>query len=379
MILVPLEPCWGLAGKPSSGREPRGMRTNLRAVLALALGLLAAPATAPAATGAPYLQGPDIEPVTSPIRVIDVITDARWECSEAPAVRTFTVPTAPSADGWDRIILQVESIQTGDPWDRLLIATIDGAEVLRATTPRAHMTLRKDITQYASRMPAGETIPASLSIGSYVGSIEGRLRLEFYDTEPTAALVPARASRVLAPMTTRGIRHTLTQAPSTAALVDFGAAPARAIIDLTTSGHGAEEFWFQEGPAVNATERKVSRTRVFHLAVDGTEIGTVTAFPYVYALLGTGNDDANTACVGPGNSVEGDLAHPLLWWTAQRELDRAGLHVNSGEIPQYRLEITDPAQLALLSGERSVTVSVENMPRGPQTGVWITSLSFLLD
>lgn len=362
-------------------RTLAAMGTPLRARLALTLlplGLLA-PGSASAATGTPYVQGPDIEPISMPIRVIDVITDARWECSEAPAVRPFTVPVAPSGNGWDRIIVQVESIQTGDPWDRLLIASIDGAEVLRATTPRTRMTLRKDVTQYAARMPEGQTVTASLSIGSYVGSIEGRLRLEFYDDEPTAALVPGAAARVLAPMQARGIRHTLQQAPSTSALVDFGAAPQRAIVDLTTSGHGAEEFWFQEGPAVSAAERKVTKTRVFHLSVDGTEIGTFTAMPYVYALLGSGNANANTACVGPGNSTTGDAWHPLVWWTAQRELDRGGIHLNSGEIPQYRLEITDPAVLALLAGERNVTVSVENMPRGPQTGVWVTSLSFLLD
>jgi hypothetical protein len=368
----------GRAGNLAHRREPGSMHPY-RAAIALTLAAVIVPATSQAATGLPYVQGPDIEPVTMPVRVIDVISDARWSCSETPAVRSFTVPVAPSGNGWDRIILQVESIQTGDPWDRLLIASINGAEMLRATTPRTRMTLRKDVTQYADLMPEGATIPASLSIGSYVGSIEGRLRLEFYDAEVTAALVAAPAARVIAPMLARRITHTLVQPASTSASVDFGAAPTRALIDLTTSGHGAEEFWFQEGGAVSVPERKVTRTRVFHIAVDGTEVGTATAMPYIYALLGFGGPNANIACVGPGNAAHGDALHPLMWWTVQRELDRAGLHVNSGEIPQYRIEITDPAVLALLSGERTVTVSVENMPSGPAAGVWITSLSFLLD
>lgn len=352
------------------------MRSLAGALVSLAL---IAPTSSQAATGTPYVQGPDIEPLTMPVRVLDVISDARWECSEAPAVRSFTVPVAPSGNGWDRIILEVESIQTGDPWDRLLIASVNGAELLRATTPRTRMTLRKDVTQYAAIMPEGQVATASLSIGSYVGSIEGRLRLEFYDDETTAPLVAPATSRVLAPMLSRRIVHTIAQPAEVSAAVDFGAAPSRAVIDLTTSGHGAEEFWFQEGPAVNASQQKVTKTRVFHVWVDGTEVGTVTAMPYVYALLGFGNANANTACAGPGNIYYGDAAHPLMWWTGQRAADGAGAHLVSGEIPQYRIEITDPAILALMTGARTVKVSVENMPRGPQTGVWITSLSFLLD
>jgi hypothetical protein len=350
------------------------MRLSKLGVL-LALALIA-PSSSQAATGTPLIQGPDIEPVTTPIRVLDVITDARWNCSETPAVRGFTVPAAPTADGWDRIILQVESIQTGDPWDRLLIAGINGAEMLRATTPRARMTLRKDITEYASLMPQGSTAFASLSIGSYVGSIEGRLRIEFYDAEPTAALVGARASSVVPVMQSRRINHTLVTQPTVTAVTDLGPASARALLDVTTSGHGSEEFWFQEGPVASVPEQKIKKTRVFHVYANGNEIGSFAAMPYIYALMGFGGPNANTACVGPGNAAHGDALHPLMWWTAQREMDRAGVHINSGEIPQYRIEITDPAHLALLTGETEITVRVENMPLNPN-GVWITSLSVL--
>ena len=159
--------------------------------------------------------------------------------------------------------------------------------------------------------------------------------------------------------------------------MDFGkAVPSKAAIDLTTSGHGSEEFWFQQGPLVSVSERRITRTREFRILVDGTQVGKVVAMPYLYAFLGTGNQRANTPCAGPGSSREGDMLHPLMWWTAQRELDRHGVHANSGEIPQYRIEIKDPAILALLSGERTVTVAIDNVHTA---GTWITSLSVLLD
>lgn len=352
--------------------------SRIRVLASCALLAVLAPNSAFADEGRPYFEGPDIEPWTSPIAVIDVIHDARWSCSETPAVREFTVPTAPDGNGWDRIILQVESIQTGDPWDRLLVAGVNGTELLRATTPRTRMTLRKDVTQYSDVMPEGEIIEGFLTIGSYVGSIEGRMRLEFYDAEPTADYIAGAAGRVISPMLTKRLVRNPSNSPTATTAVNFGPeAPTKATFDLTTSGHGSEEFWFQYGALVSLTTMQTQRTRVFHIAVDGVEVGTVTAMPYLYALLGLGNDNANTACNGPGNSADGDLLHPYMWWTVQREMDRAGLHIVSGEIPQYRLVVDDPEMLELMKGNKDVTVSLENMPFG--SGVWITSLSMLLD
>jgi hypothetical protein len=100
----------------------------------------------------------------------------------------------------------------------------------------------------------------------------------------------------------------------------------------------------------------------------------VRAMHYIYALAGFGNENANTACVGPGTSSTGDTLHPIMWWTAQQAADRAGIHGGVGEIPQYRIVVTDPGHLALLSGARTVRILQEN-----GLSVWYSSLSFLLD
>lgn len=321
--------------------------------------------------GEPRLEGPDIEPVTEPVAVVEAITDARWSCSGAMATRTITVPTAPDGT-WDRIILEVDALPDGDPWDRLLTAAIGGAEVLRATTPRTDMTLRKDVTGYSALLPQGQQVTVSLSIGSFVGAIDGRARLEFYDNEPTAAAVDRPATTVVPShffVGTGGhgqFRDSQVTFPATT--------PQSATIDFHTTGHGDEEFWYRNGAIINVPQQRVASLRTFHLEVDGVEVGAVRAMPYVYALLGFGNDNANTACVGPGTSNTGDTLHPAMWWTAQQAADRAGIHGGVGEVPQYRITITDPAHLALLTGARTVRIMQEN-----GGSVWYSSLSFLLD
>lgn len=335
------------------------MRIKLLAMLAVAATL--APLSSRAVVGEPYVEGPDVPTVTGPAKVVEVIKDGRWSCSESLVTRTMTVPMASDGE-WDRIIIEVDALPDGDPWDRLLTVAVNGAEVLRGTTPRTAMTLRKDITGYRALLPQGTEIPVSMSIGSYVGAINGKVRIEFYDDEPTAALVDAPAAHVVAPFYLRRLTGNAKTISTTATFPTVP--PARARIDFTTSGHGNEEFWYQNGAA----------PRAFHILVDEVEVGTVFAMPYVYALAGFGNGNANTACVGPGTSPDGDLLHPIMWWTAQRVLDLLGVHTGDGEIPQYRIEVVDPALLARLSGQRTVTIRQE---RGGQ--VWITSLSFLLD
>jgi hypothetical protein len=151
----------------------------------------------------------------------------------------------------------------------------------------------------------------------------------------------------------------------TAPGVAFAASPpAAADVELTLSGHGPEEFWYQGADHL---------PRSFDVVVDGTAVATATTLPYTYAQLGFGNANANTACSGPGNSVVGDTLHPVMWWAAQRALHLAGVHLGVGEIPPYRASI-DAALLPLLAGTRTVEVVQHG---GAAT--WVTSLTVLLN
>ena len=324
--------------------------------IALVLVIVSAPASGVAADAPPSVEGPDVPPVTEPIDVVTAFDGERYECSEGPRAAVVAVPEGP----WNRVILTVTTTPDGDPWDRVFGVAIEGVEVIRGTTPRAPATIHKDVTEFASLLPPGDEATVSLYLASWVGALRATVSLAFYADEPTAALVrPPRARAI--PVATWGRLHghetTIEAAPT------FGSTPTGATVELTISGHAGEEFWFttQLNP------------RTFRISVDGVEVATARAMPYVYALLGFGNENANTACVGPGTSSFGDTVHPVMWWTAQQGLDRAGIHTGNGEIPPYRVDIA-PEHLALLSGERTVTVE--------QSGggaVWITSLAFLLD
>ena len=186
----------------------------------------------------------------------------------------------------------------------------------------------------------------SLISGAYQGAQKYTVTFEFHLDEPTAPLF-TRAKGALGAF---AFAYIDGDGKEKRAPVTFPkAAPAAAYVDITLSGHSQTgEFWFLP------TGGNSPEPRIFHVLVDGVEVGTVVAMPYVYALAGVG---------GGNNSV-----HPVAWWTAQQALDVAGVHTGVGEIPPYRIEIA-PDQLPLFTGKRVVRVVQEN--GGP---TWVTSL-----
>ncbi len=329
-----------------------------RALCALALGAVAA---APAAHAAPpemtpYVEGPDREPGVAPTATVTVLDQASFHFREKDVVLYRTVrtrlPKAP-AGGWDRVILEITDTPSDDePWDRVFSVAAGKVELIRGTTPRAAMTLRKDVTEYAAALGAARPVDITTHVGTYVGSHDVSLRLEFYDGveqvhAPARALVGSFATVGIEPEHEDPTRHTAvarTRFPSTP--------PASARTELTTSGHlQGGEFWY-------LPDRGSTTPPVFHLLVDGTEVATAHAMPYLYALVGFEGQNAT--------------AHPAMWWTGQRVLDTAGVHTGVGEIPPYRATL--PADvLSLLTGARTVELTVEGK------GLWISSVTFLLD
>ena len=310
---------------------------------------------------APDKQGPKVPAATAPVAVVTPLENIEFSCAQGGTrSATFDVP----AVSFDRVLLVFSIDQDGDPWDRLAAVAINGVEMLRVTTPRTDFSVTKDITEFASLLQPGQTATASIDSGSYVGRMLETVRIEFYSGELTSAVSRSKADGVVSSLLWRGLGGNLSSA---SANTDFGAsAPASSDVEITLSGHGQNgEFWWQSGQPPIA----------FHIFVDGKEIAVAKSMPYIYALLGFGNANANTACAGPGTSSTGDLAHPLMWWTAQRALQEAGVHLGVGEIPPYRASIR-AEDLALLSGGRTVTVVQEGGGTGGQN--WPTSVSFLL-
>jgi hypothetical protein len=333
----------------------RSLRIALVSALA-GLSVVLGPAQAAPPEMTPYVEGPDQEPTGKPAASVVAMRDSQFYFRDKDVRLTRTakvrVPRAKDRKPWDRIFLTFTDRPSADePWDRVFSVAVDGVELIRGTTPRADMTLRKDITEYAPVLAQGRVVDVTVHVGTYVGSHGVDVSFDFYRGEPQ---VHAPARTVLPAFTTFGVEpeHEDPTRHSAVGRVRFGKKPpAKAVLELTTSGHlQGGEFWY-------LPDRGSTTPPVFHLLLDGKEVATAHGLPYLYALAG----------------FEGmnDSAHPVMWWTAQREADRAGVHSGTGEIAPYRAEL--PADtLALLTGSRKVELRVEGK------GLWISSVSFLL-
>ncbi len=327
------------------------MRRSIAAVAALAC-LLVRPAYAAPATLLPHQAGPDVPPSTAPVATLTVFDQAPFFFGGKGSALERTVrKKVPAGKAWRRAILEFTDAPSDDePWDRVFSFSAGGVELIRGTTPRTTMTVKKDVTEYASLLRPGTNVSFTASVGTYVGSHKVTARIAFYDEAPQAApfarAVPAFRTVGIEPVHEEASRHTAR------GIARFGkTAPATAVLELTTTGHTqGGEFWYLP-PDGSVTPP------VLHVRVDGTEVATAYAMPYVYALLGFTN----------GNHT----LHPAMWWTAQQAMDTAGVHTGVGEIPSYRATL--PASVAAaLTGNRKVEVSIDGK------GVWITSVAFLL-
>lgn len=321
---------------------PRGPVVVLFASLLLVPVLLAPLAGASPAVLLPP-QGPDVPTTGAPVATVVAFDNETYSFTEGVRTRTVSVPAGP----WDRVVVVFRGIPGGDPWDRFFGVGIGGAEVLRGTTPRADFTVRKDVTEFAGLLPPGGTAQVNLFYGSYVGAPRLTVKLEFHDDPETAGLVKPPADHVLRPFAWNYFGGHGATLQSTVAFP--AAVPSRASVELSLTGHGGAEFWYQSNPV----------PRVFHVYVGDVEIARAYTLPYTYAFLGF--------CCGTITVV-----HVVMWWTGQQALDVVGVHGGVGEIPPYRAEV--PAEhLHLLAGNQTVRVVQE----GP-TGYWVTGLNLLL-
>lgn len=321
------------------------------AVFVASASLLARPAYADPATLLPHIAGPDRAPSTTAVATMTVFNKTPFFFAGKGAALERTVKVTVPKVAWRRAVLEFTDTPSADePWDRVFAFSISGVEVLRGTTPRADMTVRKDITEYASLLRPGTKVPFTTSIGTYVGSHRVTARIAFYNEAPQAPaykqVVPAFKTVGIEPQHEERARH------SAKGVARFAKTkPNAAVVELTTSGHLPEgEFWYLP-PDGSITPP------VLHLRLDGVEVATARAMPYVYALLGF--EGANQSL------------HPPMWWTAQQVLDQAGVHTGVGEIPSYRATLPTDV-VAKLAGTRKVEVAVDGK------GLWITSVAFLL-
>lgn len=270
------------------------------------------------------------------VATVVAFEDETWSFTAGARTTTIDVPT-----GWDRVIAEYRQRPDGDPWDRLFRVWIGDVEVLRGTTPRTDFTITKEWTRYASLLPQGGVAPVSVATDAWdrpAFSQHVTLTLRFYD-DPAVPEAPASS------IAAWGSSAACGKSKETRVVTFPQTAPTEATLEFFATNHGDEEANFYG--------------RYFSVRVDGVEVANFSALPYTYAILGFYG----------GNDVQ----HPVMWWTAQRALDAAGVHTGPGEVPPYRVTLTG-ADAALLHGARNVQVysSVGGC-------IWITSAAFLLD
>lgn len=307
------------------------------ALLVVGMPSVAQAQVAPPAVAVPR-QGPDAPFTTTPVAVVQAFTDEVFSFTQSPHKTVVDVPNV----AFNRIQVEMSARPDGDPWDRLFGVAVAGAEVLRGTTPRAPFTVRREITDYSAALAAGGRAEVSLMFSTYVGRQIASVTLNFYNED--SPLVSGGGGAVVG----AGLWDYLGRGTHSSTVGFPDAVAASATLEMTMSGHGAEEFWYLPGAP-----------RRFHVLVDGQEIAVMTPMPYVYALVGF---DGST----------GTAAHPYMWWTAQRAADESGVHTGVGQIPSYRASIPYWA-MSLLRGSRNVSVVSDN-----SGDFWVTSLTFLI-
>jgi hypothetical protein len=297
--------------------------------------------------------GPVIPPAALPLATVTAFSDEKWHDTGDVRFHTIDVPAGP----WNRVIMTYTQNPENDPWDRLFQAFFgapgSAVEVLRGAAPRSDMTVTRDVTRYASLLPAGGTavVGASTSewdqAGLYTGAQHVWVNLSFYE-DPAASLSEGAATSVVPVYTNAGSCGSSagTSPPQSWANVTFPASP-NATLEFYATNHGNEEGY------------KLSHS--FDVLVDGHLLTTVYATQYRYAWDGVYGGDTTV--------------HPIVWWSAFQVLDVVGVHTGVGQIPPYRLAL-DAQQMALLpQGKHTITLQ----PHGLYDCVWITSLSFLME
>lgn len=322
----------------------RGIRVGLGVLVFAATVLLPVGSSAALPVGSGVVD-PDVPAASPPTATVTVFSDEVWSYEEGAHTRTFTMPSVP----WNRVVLELSGRPDGDPWDRLFGVAINGAEVLRGTTPRAAFSISKDVAAYLPASTSADPQTMAIHAGTWVGALRFSAVLRFY-LDDTATVVAGQPPVAAAPVRWAYLGGAGATAGGPARFATTP--PQRVHLELYTSGHSQTgEFWWMEADPAAVPE--------FAVKVDGQTVGRVTANPYVYALVGF-------------NGLVGTALHPLLWWTAPRALDVVGIHTGIGEIPPYIVTIDDPARLDLFTGDR--TVSVEQTSGLPY---WVTSLTVL--
>lgn len=296
-------------------------------------------------------------PATPHCRVV-LLSGTRFE-GDAPRFASFSPPLG-CPGPWSRIVLTWRTRISGRQYDRVGELFIGRHEVFRFTTaePTRHgidYTVKSDLTRYAPILRQPRSVVAELANyvnkrydGIYVVDAD----LTFYAAGPHAP--PAAQADAIVPIENEGSAIPVfdLQKPQdrAAAIVrDLPRNIVHAQLEVYSTSHGCDEFWYSNQPDAFAERHKGDQLcgggayREIDVYVDGRMASVIYPFPWIY----TGG------------------VNPMLW--------RPIPSIDALAVPPYRVDL-DPFAGVLSDGKpHTIALGVVN-----DRGDWITDANLFL-
>ena len=213
-----------------------------------------------------------------------------------PDVGAYAPPPASQCPGpWSKVVLDWNVSVSGTQYDRLGAIWIGGTEIFHFTTsepPGSQIMwhVEKDVTEYTQQLNTPQNFTISLGNllnQSLTGIYYATATLTFY--EPGPKWPPATTPDLVAPISTTGSPPWFTlNTPSdqASATLSLPTNIERALLEVYTTGHGCDEFWYAQEST--AYEQSIGQScggtayRELDVTLDGALVAVIVPYPYIY-------------------------------------------------------------------------------------------------
>jgi hypothetical protein len=289
---------------------------------------------------------------------VETIVDHTFAFSYgAPFIGSYS-PPANCTGPWSKVVLDWNgTVFAGRQFDRIGALWVGGVEILRTSTPEpTHVNdttwhVAKDVTEYASVFAQPQPLVAQVPNvvnGTYTSSIKITATLTFYATSAQypAAAHPDQVLPISATPTGEGWYFLGDPSAHASATFTLPTNLTRAYLEVYTTGHGCDEFWYGSQPDAYASANGLcggTAFREIQVLVDGQMAGVAWPFPLIY----TGG------------------VNPYLW--------RPIPGVNALNIPAYGVDLTPFAGVLADGNPHTISIQVAN-----NGNYWLTDADLLL-
>ncbi|CAI9088265.1 OLC1v1022551C1 [Oldenlandia corymbosa var. corymbosa] len=254
---------------------------------------------------------------------------------------------------WTNVVLEIQISCQGEQYDRIAAVWLSGAELIRTSTAEPNQegifwVVRKDVTRYSSLL-AQDNLTLSMMLenivhGYWTGVYQVNITFHYYDTSPPITPAPApapdpvgpllalrgedenyyknskklkskeyplelevndekgtfdsyeRPADLIVPVSSNGIGGFWFRIQNESDIhskgVEIPRNTYRAVIEVYSSAHGDDEFWYSNPPdgyswRTGETEAESKHGHGAHrevlVKIDGALVGSVVPFPVIYA------------------------------------------------------------------------------------------------